>query len=76
MNNTKNIELDQLYEHFNLIFDQQMELYKEWTDKNVPEEIIIWWVAYFAIDLANEEDGKEGKYDFLHNMIENYENAS
>ncbi len=76
MNNTKNIELDQLYEHFNLIFDQQMELYKEWTDNNIPEEIIIWWVAYFAIDLAHEEYGKEGKYDFLHNMIQNYENAS
>ena len=59
MSNTKNIELDQLYGHFDLIFDQQMELYKEWTDNNVPEEIIIWWVSYFLIDLILEDHDED-----------------
>ena len=73
MNNTKNIELDQLYEHFNLIFDQQMELYKEWTDNNVPKEIIIWWVSYFAIDLATEMYGKEVTHQLFDNMIKDHD---
>ena len=73
MNNKEmKIELDELFDHFNLIFDQQMELYMEWKVKNVPKEIIIWWISYFVIDLVHEDYDKDVCRKLFDRMIEDH----
>ena len=74
MNNLElNKKLDELFEHFELIFDQQMELHKGWEEKQIPKETILRMMTIFAVDLAHEEYGKEVTHQFFHNMIEDYE---
>jgi len=74
MNNLElNKKLDELFEHFELIFDQQMELHKGWVEKQIPKETILRMMTIFAVDLAHEEYGKEVTHQFFHNMIEDYE---
>jgi len=74
MNNIElNKKLDELFEHFELIFDQQMELHKRWEEKQIPKETILRMMTILTIDLACEEYGKEVTHQYFYNMIENYQ---
>ena len=69
----KNCKFSGNFEHFEVIFDQQMELHKGWEEKQIPKETILRMMTIFAVDLACEEYGKEVTHQYFHNMIENYE---
>jgi hypothetical protein len=74
MNNIElNKKLDEIFEDFEQIFNQQMELQKAWEESQIPKETIIRMMTIFAVDLACEEYGRESAHQYFHNMIENYE---
>ena len=74
MNNIElNKKLDEIFEDFEQIFDQQMELQKVWEESQIPKEIITRMMTIFAVDLACEQYGRESAHEYFHNMIENYE---
>ena len=74
MNNIElNKKLDEIFEDFEQIFNQQMELQKAWEKSQIPKETIIRMMAIFAVDLACEEYGRESAHQYFQNMIENYE---
>ena len=73
MNNFElNKKLDEIFENFEQIFDQQMELQKVWEENQIPKETITRMMAIFAVDLACEEYGRESAHQFFYNMVENY----
>ena len=74
MNNIElNKKLDEIFEDFEQIFDQQMELQKAWEEKQIPKETILRMMTIFSVDLACEEYGKEVTHQYFYNMIENYQ---
>ena len=71
-----NNQLNEIYEHFDIIFDQFMDIFLKWIDKGIPKSVIMRMMAFFAIDLFYEEFGKEATHQHFYSMIENHEDSN
>ena len=72
-NKTIEIDINDLFGYFNMIFDQQMKLYNNWIDADVPKRVIIWWVSYFLIDLILEDHDEEFCRVHFNKMIDQHD---
>ena len=71
-----NNELDEIYEHVDIIFDQFMDLYVKWIDRGIPKSAIMRMMAFFAIDLFYDQFGKEATHQHFYSMIESHEDSN
>ena len=71
-----NKQLNEIYEHFEIIFDQFMDLYVKWVDRGIPKSVIMRTMACIVIDLFYDQFGKEATHQHFYSMIESHEDSN